>query len=58
MPKVVYPGPDGDGVWLETDVSAAPVFFPTGEAIEVPADLAESLIAQGWQRPDSKAKER
>lgn len=53
MPKVVYVGPDAVGVTLELPEHGL-VHFPRDEPVEVPADLAKSLIASGFVAPPSK----
>lgn len=51
--KVIYQGP------LEAvAVEAAGVTAVQGEAVDVPRDIAESLLEQGWKKASSSRKQK
>ncbi|MGH9225702.1 MAG: hypothetical protein ACRD2W_18390 [Acidimicrobiales bacterium] len=53
MRRVVYPGPDAEGVEMPRGFDRT-LWFPTGQPVEVDDELAADLYAQGWADPDAK----
>lgn len=54
---ITYPGPD-EGVYLSThenEDGTLGVHVKAGEPIDVPADVAEALVAQGWKKGKAAA---